>query len=57
MKCKICGDIVPVTAVDKLCDGCWEVTHRLDKFIQYPEGRKEIFNRLVKRETKCKKSD
>ncbi len=55
-ECRICGDTIPTNFVDNECDGCWEVTHRLDDFLKHPEGRKEILNRLIARENKCKKS-
>lgn len=35
--CKICGD--PTPNIDKLCEGCWEVEHRLQDFMRHENGR------------------
>jgi len=41
-KCKICGIELPDSFVDNLCDGCWEVWHRFEGFIQHEKGRKFV---------------
>ena len=33
--CKICGRPTPMLGT-KLCDGCWEVEHRLQDFLRHP---------------------
>ncbi|MFH1645164.1 MAG: hypothetical protein ABIB11_01970 [Candidatus Omnitrophota bacterium] len=37
--CHICGKQTDCTGT-KLCDTCWEVTHRLKSFLAKPNGRK-----------------
>jgi hypothetical protein len=36
--CRICGKPTRMLGT-KLCDGCWEVEHRLEDFLKHPAGR------------------
>ncbi len=47
--CKICGEPTPNIG-DKLCDGCWEVEHRLNDFIRHENGRQLVKKLLDKYE-------
>lgn len=33
MACRTCGSVTTMTATHK-CNGCWEVEHRLDQYLQ-----------------------
>jgi len=45
VKCKICG--IDTLNDDELCDGCWEVTHRLEDFIKTENGRNYVEKMLA----------
>jgi hypothetical protein len=49
--CKICGVLTPYAGT-QLCDNCWEVTKRLDKFVQSPKGVWTIQEAMRKRDLK-----
>jgi len=43
--CKTCGE--PTTMMGtKLCDGCWEVESRLEKYLESEKGREHVVRRL-----------
>jgi hypothetical protein len=44
--CKICGDLKGLSGT-KLCNGCWEVTARLDDFLKTINGRRYAMERLL----------
>ena len=37
--CEICGSAS--SPIDKRCDGCWEVEHRLASYIRNPAGHRD----------------
>ena len=43
--CRVCGE--PTTHhTTKLCDGCWEVEHRLEHFLSFPQGLVKVEEEL-----------
>jgi hypothetical protein len=43
--CKICDEPTRMTGT-KLCDGCWEVTHRIEYFLHFPKGKQFVIQLL-----------
>jgi hypothetical protein len=46
MTCKFCGD--PTIGNSEMCDACWEVTSRLEKFVQSENGFEHVMVILIK---------
>lgn len=44
--CKICATLTHNTGT-VLCDNCWEVTRRLDTFLQTRNGRRWVRERIA----------
>lgn len=45
--CKICRTPTEMTGTE-LCDGCWEVIHRLEVFLKTPKGLHYILTQAAK---------
>jgi hypothetical protein len=45
--CKFCGDPTPMLGT-KLCDGCWEVSRRLEEFLRHPKAQRYALYLLSK---------
>ena len=45
--CTICGEPTRMTGT-KQCDGCWEVTHRIEYFLHFPKGKAFVLELLEK---------
>lgn len=43
--CQICGEVTSMIGT-KLCDNCWEITKRIDNFLESENGKKYIRNKL-----------
>ncbi len=41
MNCTICN--IPIANADQRCNNCWEVEHRLKKYLSYEAGRANAF--------------
>lgn len=51
-KCKTCNDPVSIPGA-KLCNGCWEVEHRLEEYAKSTNGRRKLVQILEDRFYTC----